>query len=163
MMRFTAITNYQPGDLYNIIHSSYTKLVEEYPEQWKTEKEKWKDFDQQAFANAKIGACLFVTCENNIPVGLASWDPRKWPESGEIGQNCILPEFQGKGYGKMQICEILRIFKEHYVKKALVTTSEHPFFTPAVKMYQSLGFKEVRRKVGGPDSRFKLIEMVRDL
>lgn len=36
--------------------------------------------------------------------------------------------------------------------------NEHPFFEPARKMYQSLGFEETNRTSGGPDSKYKIIE-----
>lgn len=163
ILTFKPISLYKPGSLSNIIYRSYVRLIKEYPKYWKQEKTKWDDFDKNAFDNPKIGKCVFVTCLDENPIGVASYDPRPWPEFGEIGQNCILPEYQGRGYGKQQITEILRIFKENGVKKAIVTTSEHPFFVSAQKMYQGLGFKEVKRLPGGPDPNYGLIEFEKKL
>lgn len=157
MLTFEPISIIEPGDLAKIIYTSYAHLVESDPERWNQEKSKWDDFDKQAFGVPAIGKCLFITCLNGKLIGLASYDPRQWPEVGIIGQNCILPEFRGHGYGVKQIEKILDIFKKNKVKKARVTTSEHPFFTSAQKMYKSLGFIETERELGGPDPKYKII------
>jgi GNAT superfamily N-acetyltransferase len=159
MLTFVPISQYKPGDLSNIIRKSYSRLVKEYPQYWKQEEMEWENFEKQAFAVPEIGKCVFVACVNGKPVGLASYDSRNYPEYGVIGQNCILPKFRGKGFGAQQIRELLRIFQKDGVQKAKVTTSEHPFFEPAQKMYRSLGFREVKRTVGGPDPNYKLIEL----
>lgn len=163
MVSFTPISQYKPGDLSKIIRESYSQLVENDPRYWKHEEVNWDYFDKQAFAVSEIGMCLFVTCLDEQPVGLAAWDPRNFPEYGTIGQNCILPEFRGKGLGTIQIQEVLRIFRENNARKAKVTTSEHPFFETAQKMYKSLGFNEVKRYVGGPDPNFLIVEFERPL
>jgi len=135
-------------------------LVEAWPEYWKDEETKWDEFDKQGFDNPDtVGECIFVSCLEGEPVGLASYDPRHEPAYGIIGQNCILPECRGWGFGGRQILEILRRFEEREIEVARVTTSEHPFFLPARKMYGALGFREIRRFAGGPDPRFGLIEL----
>lgn len=160
MLAFTPISLYQPGTLSDLIHKSYAGLVQECPEHWKQESEKWDDFDRQSFAHTDtIGKCVFVSCLDDRPIGLASYDQRHEPRYGLIGQNCVLPEYRGRGFGKQQILEILRRFRESKTRAARVVTSEHPFFVPATKMYQSLGFKETRRFIGGPDPRYKVIEL----
>jgi ribosomal protein S18 acetylase RimI-like enzyme len=160
MLIFTPICHYPPGTLADLIRKSYAALVQECPEHWRQEGENWADFDRQSFAHPDtIGECVFVSCLNNEPVGLGSYDPRPEPQYGLIGQNCILPEYRGRGFGKEQILEILRRFKERKIKAARVTTSEHPFFLPARKMYQNLGFRETRRLLGGPDPRYGIIEL----
>jgi GNAT superfamily N-acetyltransferase len=136
MLVFTPIFQYKLGDLSKMIRRSYSKLVKNYPRYWKQEEKKWDDFDKQAFEVPEIGRRLFISCLNGQPIGLASYDPRNFPEYGVIGQNCILPEYQGKDYGRQQIREVLRIFRAHGVKKAKVTTSEHPFFKSARNMYE---------------------------
>jgi GNAT superfamily N-acetyltransferase len=160
LLTFTSISPYQPGTLSDLIHKSYAGLVQDCPEYWKQESEKWEEFDRQAFGHPDtIGKCVFVSCLDDRPVGLASYDPRHEPQYGLIGQNCILPEYRGRGFGKLQILESLRRFRENQTKTARVTTSEHPFFAPARKMYESLGFEEVRRFPGGPDPRYRIIEL----
>lgn len=163
MLLFKPISGFQPGDLFQIIYQSYTKLIEKNRKCWGGEIPKWKDFDRQAFGKPPMAKCVFVTCLNKKPIGLASFDPRNKPKFGIIGQNCILPSYQGKGYGSKQILKILKVFKKRGIRSARVTTSEHPFFTPALKMYQQLGFKEVRRKKGGSDPKYKIIELEKNL
>nr|AQS28971.1 hypothetical protein [uncultured archaeon] len=89
---------------------------------------------------------------------MGSYDPRQGPEFGIIGDNCILPKFRGNGYGKKQIEEILKRFRERKFRNARVSTSEHPFFISAQKMYPSIGFNETRRFKKKPDSKYRDIE-----
>ncbi len=163
MLTFTPISGYRPGDLFEIICRSYEQLIRNESQYWKQEEKEWANFDHKAFSHPEIARCIFVTCLDNTPIGLASYDPRHFPEYGVIGQNCVLPEFGGRGFGSRQIQEVLRIFQEHQAKIAKVTTSEHPFFEPARKMYRSLGFIEMKRIVGGPDPNYKTIELAKTL
>jgi GNAT superfamily N-acetyltransferase len=93
----------------------------------------------------------------------ASYDPRPGPSYSVIGQNCVLPEYRGRGFGSRQILEILGRFRAKNVALARVTTSEHPFFIPARTMYRDLGFRETRCFAGGPDPRYQLIELEKGL
>ncbi len=96
---------------------------------------------------------MLISIINNEPIGFFSWDPRKMPQVGEIGQNCIIPLHRSKGYGKMQIQKVIELFKIKSTRIVKVTTGEHPFFIPARKIYLSCGFTEVSRsytrKFGG--------------
>lgn len=163
MLTFTPVSQYHPGDLFEIIYRSYELLAKNDSQYWQQEEKEWARFDKQAFGHPEIARCISVTCLGSQPIGLASYDPRHFPEYGVIGQNCVLPEFRGRGFGSRQIREVLRIFQEHGVKKAKVTTSEHPFFRPAQRMYLSLGFIEISRTVGGPDPNYKIIEFEKTL
>jgi GNAT superfamily N-acetyltransferase len=160
MLTFAPVSFYHLGTLSDLIKESYAALVKESPEYWEPEKKNWEDFDRQAFAHPdSAGKCVFVSVLDDRPVGLASYDPRHEPRYCVVGQNCILPKFQGRGFGMQQISEILRRFRERQTRTARVTTSGHPFFLPAVRMYQRLGFRETRRFAGGPDPRYPLIEL----
>jgi len=141
------VNRYQPGDLFNLIYSSYKELIKGYsPKNRQKYIGEWKKFDKNAFNNLDIGKCVFVTCCNGKPVGVVSYDPRNFPEYGVIGQNCVIPSSQGQEIGEKQVLEILRIFKENHCRVAKVTTGDHPFFVPAQKMYLSGGFKEAKRR-----------------
>jgi len=106
-------------------------------------------FNNDCFENPNsIGSCVFLSYFNNELVGFASYDPRNIPEFGIVGQNCILPQYRGRGFGKLQIAEILRIFKEKGARKVKVTTGQVSFHIPSQKMYESLGFIEVARGAG---------------
>jgi GNAT superfamily N-acetyltransferase len=160
-LRFEPICVLAPGDLAVIIGRSYAALIAEAPDLWGGESVKWEDFDRRAFAcPAAEGRCVFVSRLGQEPVGLASYDPRPAPAYGEIGQNCVLPRFRGRGFGSLQVAEVLRRFKAMGIKEARVTTSGHPFFEPARRMYGGLGFREARRFSGGPDPRYPLLEFV---
>jgi GNAT superfamily N-acetyltransferase len=160
VLKFAPISLLSPGALTDLLRKSYAGLVEKWPDHWAREAEKWDDFDRQAFAHPEtVGKCVFVSLLDREPVGLASYDPRQAPRCGIVGQNCVLPEFRGRGFGTLQVLEVLRRLRERGIPTARVTTSEHPFFLPARKMYESLGLKEVRRFAGGPDPDYGLIEL----
>jgi GNAT superfamily N-acetyltransferase len=76
---------------------------------------------------------------------MASYDPRQRPERGLIGWSCVVPEHQGKGIGKAQIQEILRIFRSKAIRKACVTTTDEDFFVPAQRMYEACGLAKIRK------------------
>jgi GNAT superfamily N-acetyltransferase len=163
-LTFAPVSVFAPGALAGMIKKSYAALVEECPEHWEAENENWEDFDREVFTYPEtVGECAFISLLDGEPVGLASYDPRQAPRYGIVGQNCVLPEFRGRGVGKRQIAEILRRFRESGMRAASVTTSAHPFFLPALKMYESLGFDAIRRFAGGPDPRYDLIELEKNL
>ena len=89
-------------------------------------------------------------------MGFASWDPRKYP-TGIIRHNYILPQFRVNGYGRYQINEIIKRFKQMNFTKALVSTMDHEFFYAAQKMYLACGFNEKRRFID-KYKNYKMIE-----
>lgn len=160
MLNFISPLSLQRGELSKIIYQCYESLINDKSGLWKEEKKKFDNFDKLTFNYPDtIGKCVFVTKQDNEIVGLASWDPR----NGEIGQNCILPKFRGRGYGKMQLNEILNRLKLAGFKKAIVTTSGHPFFKPALVMYEKMGFAISNKKSGGPDQKYGLIDLEKTL
>lgn len=56
------------------------------------------------------------------PIGFFSWDPRELPQEGIIGQNCILPSQRQKGLGKLQMEEVLSIFRKSGAETVTVIT-----------------------------------------
>lgn len=142
---FNEIAKYEPGIIADLLLASYAKVLD------RDLREKFRQFDHDAFENlGTIGACTFIATLGTEIIGMASYDPRRAPELGRIGHNCILPENQGKGYGKQQILEIIRRLKSRHIRRIEATTSEHPFFKPACRMYLSCGFAECRRKLKHP-------------
>ena len=140
MLKFSKSTEYEQGIIFSLLKESYGEVWNDKLEQ------SLKESDKEVFENPDIvGACVFISTLNGKPVGMASWDPRQGPELGIMGHSCILPEFQGRGYGREQINEILKRFKLNKFVKVRVTTGEEPFFKPARKMYLSCGFKETKR------------------
>ncbi len=149
---FTPITAHKPGVIGSMLARSYEPLIADGRLGSILPSKKWPAFDRHVFECADtIGRCIFITCADGRPVGFASWDPRVGPAFGVIGHNCVLPEHRGKGFGRLQIREVLRRFREKSFHKALVTTGDDPFFLPARRMYQACGFVEVARFPQGPD------------
>jgi GNAT superfamily N-acetyltransferase len=155
-LAFMPATECQPGMVASLLLRSYADLLAE--QYWEGEKEKWFRFDREVYENPQtVGDCVFFTRLGDETVGFASFDPRGAPECAAIGHNCILPEFRRRGYGKRQILEVLSRLRTMGIRTAVVSTSEHPFFFPARRMYLSCGFQETRRYTGGPDPRYGLV------
>jgi GNAT superfamily N-acetyltransferase len=164
MLCFTPISQHKPGTLAHILRKAYAGILASDPQYWQVETQNWEQFDREAFENPEtIGKCVFITTLDNASIGFGSFDPRQKPVLGIIGHNCILPEFRNAGYGKQQIDELVLRLKALAIRRVEVTTSEHPFFLPAQRMYLACGFHERRRYAGGPDPRYRIIEFDRDI
>jgi len=129
-----------------LLKESYAAIRPQLSERdWQKLTEHHSDFEREVATHTEIARCTFISIENGIPIGLGAYDPRQRPKLGIIGDNVILPSARGKGYGKLQLQEILRRLKEIGVQKVRVSTGDHPFFASAQKNYESVGFKETRR------------------
>jgi GNAT superfamily N-acetyltransferase len=149
------------GTFSHLLLQSYVELLSE--PHWEAEQEKFAQFDREIFENPEtVGRCVFATFLENRVIGFASFDPRQG-SVGLVGHNCILPEWRGNGYGKQQLVELLRRMRDLGICQANATTSEHPFFLSARRMYVACGFLEKRRYAGGPDLRYRRIEYGREL
>lgn len=104
-------------------------------------KSDWLEFDNFVYDNLGfMDKCGFVTVLEKLPIGFVSWDPRKLPESMEIGHNCIIGKHKGYGHGSWQIKKALEIMAEKKPSRILVKTGNTDFFESARKMYLSAGF-----------------------
>jgi len=140
MPTWKPITDFQRGDIVKLLQACYANIWN--PQLCQT----MKQFDAESFDHINtIGACVFFSCLNDVTIGLASYDPRQGPDLGIVGHNCVLPEYQGRGYGREQIFEILRRLRSKNFQKVQVSTGQDPFFLPAQKMYLSCGFREIKR------------------
>jgi GNAT superfamily N-acetyltransferase len=157
-LTFNEVAKYEPGIIRDLLFSCYEQILDN------DLQEQFRQFDQDVFENlGTVGACTFITTIGRQIIGMGSYDPRQAPELGIIGHNCILPEQQGNGYGKRQILEIIRRLKFRHIKRATVTTSEHPFFKPACAMYLACGFSELERKQENPQNMYKKIHYEMEL
>jgi GNAT superfamily N-acetyltransferase len=146
------------GVIAGLLKRSYAGLIASDPEHWKSEEDNWEQADRSVFDNPDtVGVCTFLSWVDTDVVGFFSFDPRPRPLYALIGHNCILPEFRGRGFGKQQILEILRRFRETGIRLAKVSTNDHPFFVPAQRMYISCGFQEVMRVPWDRDPKHNLI------
>jgi ribosomal protein S18 acetylase RimI-like enzyme len=125
------------GILYTLLIDAYS----EFPELTNFFKESWLEFDKFVYSNLSfMDYNGFVTLEDNIVIGFMSWDPRLLPDSVEIGHNCIIKNYQSKGYGKKQLLLGLEMIKKMKPKSIKVKTGNIDFFKPAQCMYRSAGF-----------------------
>jgi GNAT superfamily N-acetyltransferase len=157
-VEFAGLHDERPGILSALLRASYADLLRTDPG-WEPEAENWDQYDREAFAHpTTVGACVFLTVAGGRTAGFASWDPRRGPEYGIVGHNCILPEFRGRGLGKIQLMEILSRFMKLSIRNAKATTLDHPFFVPAQRMYRFCEFRETRRIPWDRDTGFSLIQ-----
>jgi len=103
----------------------------------------------------------FVTCLDDTPIGFASPHLTESPALGVVGYNCIMPEFRCRGYGRMQLLEIVRRLEARGAESIEATTSLHPFFLPARRMYVACGFKESGTRPAGHSARHQLVDYSR--
>ncbi len=138
------------GTIADLLRQSYSPLLAQLPQARAAELlSDWCEYDAAIVGEPEtVGACGFVSSCDNRVVGFGSWDPRGWPNVGEVGHNCIVPPQQRRGYGRAQIEEILNRFARDGFMKAIVRTDEHPFFLPARKMYERCGFRLSAREPG---------------
>jgi len=163
-IKFTSPLEYRRGIIANLLKKSYEELVLSNPGVWKKEAMKWNEFDQEVFQYPdSVGNCVFLTLLERQIVGFGSYDPRNRPAFGIVGHNCILPGFRGQGFGKHQLFEILRRFQSLGIKTAKASTSSHPFFVPARRMYVSCRFIEVGRRPWDVDRSLDIIEYEKEI
>lgn len=134
------------------------------PEIEKIEKESWREFDVSIFSHLDtIGKCGFVSGLEDKLIGFTSWDPRNHPDFVIIGHNCILPDYRRRGFGRLQILEMLKRFKSMKFRKVKASTGSGSFFVPAQKMYLSCSFHEVGRTLHEIMPHFEVIHYERKL
>ena len=139
MLEFKKITDYSRGTLYNQLVDAYS-FNDECRKTW---NKMWKDYDDFFYDNPEMAnKYCFITVLDGEPIGHISWDPRHRPDYVEIGHNCIIIKYKGKGYGHLQLEEAIRRIKEYdNLKKIIVTTNE--LFVPAQRNYESVGFIKI--------------------
>lgn len=160
MIVYRTIDNFKPGLIENLLKTSYKRLIDYFPNEKQRFYHQWENEDYEAFNNPDtIGIYVLFSCLGNNPIGYFSWDDRQFP-LGIIGQNCILPNYQGQGYGRNQIESVIKIFQDKKFYEIRVITGNHDFFTASQKMYTNCGFQE-KRKIEG--DLFNLIELTKQI
>lgn len=142
MIEFKKISEFPKGTLYSQLIDAYS-FDENCMLRWGA---MWKEYDDFFYENLETIADKygFITVVDDVAVGHITWDPRNSPEYVSIGHNCIISNYKGKGYGKIQIQEAIRRIKTNDVKKIIVTTNE--ITLPAQKNYESVGFQRINKR-----------------
>jgi GNAT superfamily N-acetyltransferase len=155
---FTPFAEHEPGLILSLLSRSYAPYLALDPQAAQAWPGDWATYDREVYQRLDtVGACGFVTCLEGEPIGFASWDPRGRP-TGIVGHNCVLPAFQERGYGTMQISRVLETLRGHGFAQARVTTGDHPFFVPAQRMYAACGFQEIARGQRDPRVALRMID-----
>ena len=146
-LEFQAVSSFPRGTLCALLSDAYD-FDARYARRWASE---WRAFDDFFFTRPDIAdRCGFITVHGSEPVGFASWDPRRAPESITVGHNCIATAHKGKNWGVLQMREALRRIRawSPAPEKILVTTNAG--LLPAIRMYERVGFRLVCRRAN-PD------------
>lgn len=139
-IEFKKVSEFNRGILFKLLKDAYS-FNRQYEEACQT---KWREDDDFFFDNLHIADkyCIITTLDGEA-IGFIAWDPRNMPEYAVIGDNCIVTEHKGKGYGKLQLQEAINRITQYDVKKIIVTTNDD--LIPAQRNYESVGFEMCRR------------------
>ena len=139
-IEFRKISEFPRGTLVTLLRDGYS-FEPRFERDW---YKQWQEFDDFFYDNPHIAKLSgFMTVLEGKPIGFVSWDPRNFPESIEVGHNCIMTAYKGKGYGKRQMQEAVRRMIEQGAKKIAVCTNE--ILVPAQHTYESAGFQLVNK------------------
>ena len=139
-IEFSKITEFQRGTLATLLKDGYS-FEPKFAYYW---QQQWQEFDDFFYDNPQIADKYgFITVLNGEPIGLVSWDPRKLPESVEVGHNCIAAKHKGNGYGRRQMHEAVNRIIAQGAKKIIVWTNEK--LIAAQRTYESVGFKFIKK------------------
>ncbi len=153
------LTSLPLGRIAALLETAYSPYLTEDPGVEADWRANWAAYDADVHAHpATVGAAGFATLLNGRSIGLMTWDPREAPDVIRIGHNCIVPEFQERGFGEWQLEAAMRHFADESVVRVRVTTGEGGFFAPAQRMYVTRGFREVGREWSDAPSRIRTIE-----
>lgn len=151
-MEYLTIENFEKGIVFDLLYQAFGPLMNSEFEA------KLRRYDEEVFDNpGSVGASVFLTRFDGELIGMASWDPRQFPKA-IIGYNCIIPGFQGIGFGKLQLCELLNRLALEGFTEVSARTGDDSFYVPSQKMYISRGFEEINRSEKSSDPRYGSID-----
>jgi len=151
-LTFRTAAAYEPGLVYALLAQCYADILDA------ALAESLRTFDAEVWAAPDtVGACTLISSLNDEIVGLVSYDPRQGPQVGLIGHNGVLPARQRQGYGTEQIREVIRLLASRQFARVGVSTSAHPFFAPARRMYEKCGLREIERIPGHSNGPYAII------
>ncbi len=117
-MTFKPLYKEKASTIYRLLSESYRKFLKDNPECRESWQRDWRDYDADVSSHPEtVGKCGFFSHAEGKLIGFASYDPRGNNERAIVGHNCVLPAFQGKGLGSIQLQELLRILEQRGSKK----------------------------------------------
>lgn len=156
-MQTSSFGAYPRGTLCALLLDAYS-VSEDYVN---AHAKDWKEFDDFVYDNLsfmyKYG---FISVQDGQPVGLFSFDPRLLPNQVRIGHNCIISAYKGQGRGKEQLKAGLAMIKSLTPREIVVSTGCNQLFLPARKMYEAVGFIELKRMPHSDPLAPELVEYV---
>jgi GNAT superfamily N-acetyltransferase len=139
------ISEFENGTIKRLLLEAYKKYHEKYPIYLDENNKSFDECNDFFYENISIGDnCCVISTYKNETIGMCCWDPRQFPLA-IIGHNCILPKYQGNGFGEKQLKQVVDKLRGKGFIKVQVSTGILDFYVPAQRQYQSIGFKETIR------------------
>jgi len=146
MITFKGFETAQKGQIADLLEEIYKTFYFKGNE-FEDNKQYWKQLDARIFENlTRENDNGFVTYFNNELIGMCYWAKLNSENEIKLKDNGITEKFTGRGYGKMQIIEMIRRLQKKNCAKIYVTTGDNDFYKPAQNMYLSCGFIEIKRE-----------------
>jgi ribosomal protein S18 acetylase RimI-like enzyme len=149
------IRKYIEGDLdcilevalraFSPIYESFQRILGEdifrlvYPN-WRASQNEYI----QSLAEGEESERIYVVVgDNHAVIGFIHFSMDLEKQSGEIGINCVDPDYQGQGTGKRMYRFVINIMKENGIRCIVVGTGGDDSHIPARKAYEDCGFKQL--------------------
>ena len=128
---FRSVTENDYDFIYRVKKEAYQKYVEQYFGSWVEEQQ--KEYFKAFIETYKEGAYIITLDGRDI----GFYNGMSFEDKFEIGNICIIPEYQNKGIGTAILKELL----EKNVDKNV--TLQYFKSNPVGRLYERLGFKVV--------------------
>lgn len=125
------------------------------PETWDDD---FKELERQLLKQPIVRNNFRISEHNGVPVGVFQYNLVYGDNAALLGYHCIMSEYRGRDFGKEQLLECARLVFANKVDALDVLSYTHPYFAPALTMYQEAGFKEIAREPV-PQSKYEKIRL----
>jgi GNAT superfamily N-acetyltransferase len=161
VLRFSDIRQAPAGTLVALLSEAYAPLLSLAGDSGRGEMAKWQEFDDLAYSSSVVGRCVFLSWSDDTIAGFGSFDPRGAPQFGTVGHHCVLPSFQRKGFGRLQLQEIVDRLTSSRTTELRASTLGIPFFAPARRIYELLHFEVSGRSAWERDPNVEIVHYMR--
>lgn len=155
---FKGLCDFPRGTVISLLSRSYADLALRESALLREWQRGWEQYDDDIHRHPDtVGRCGFVSSLAETVIGFGSWDPRSFP-TAQIGHNCIIPEFRGRGYGAQQMSHTTALLHTYGFTRAVARTGNIAFFEPARRVYQRCGFVAAGTLPAAPGIPFGITE-----